>query len=322
VPPHLPRTRGHGPSPSRSRRDGGPALITVHDCERIVELAGRRIAYLDLGDPNGVPVVYAHTTPGSPFDVDMFGGSDEAARAGVRLIAPARPGVWRSDTVPARRVEDWADDLGALAAHLGLDRVGVFAYSGGAASALAAALARPDLVGAVALVAPVDHRDPSLLRGVDLRSRALQWAAVRAPHATRALFRAVLAVPGKRSQTRLGARWRTLLPPTDRHDLGQDQVADGFIRRLETAFERGARGPQEDMARAMLPWPFDPRDVRVPVHIWQGDRDTIGATPAVARRLHGEIDASTLTIVPQGHLSVFTRCAGDVLRQLVTSLRG
>ncbi len=51
---------------------------------------GRRISYLDLGDPDGRPLFFFHGNPGSRVEGIAF---DEAAKEyGYRVIAPDRPG--------------------------------------------------------------------------------------------------------------------------------------------------------------------------------------------------------------------------------------
>jgi hypothetical protein len=67
---------------------------------RSIELPdGRRLAYADLGDPSGRPLLMAHGTPSSRLDGVFL---DRAAdRRGWRLIVPDRPGHGSSDPQPA-----------------------------------------------------------------------------------------------------------------------------------------------------------------------------------------------------------------------------
>ena len=80
---------------------------------------GRELAYCERGDPDGVPVVWHHGSPGSRLERHP----DEAVHrdAGVRLLTFDRPGYGRSSALPGRRVVDVAADVQALADHLGLD---------------------------------------------------------------------------------------------------------------------------------------------------------------------------------------------------------
>src|SRR3990170_1660638 len=51
---------------------------------------GRQIGFAEYGDPQGLPVLALHGTPGSRF---MFALTDQAARQRrLRIVAPDRPG--------------------------------------------------------------------------------------------------------------------------------------------------------------------------------------------------------------------------------------
>src|SRR5687767_15639086 len=86
-----------------------------------ITLADRRkVEVAEFGAPNGRPVIYCHGFPASRLDAQL---ADEAAReAGVRLIAPDRPGYGLSDFQPGRRIGDWPRDVAEIADALGLQR--------------------------------------------------------------------------------------------------------------------------------------------------------------------------------------------------------
>lgn len=98
---------------------------------------GRKLGWLDLGEPGGPPVIVFHGTPGSCLQVAAERGAIDLA--GVRFIAPDRPGYGHSTFVPKRRLAAWALDVEALADHLGIGRFSVVGYSGGGPHALACA---------------------------------------------------------------------------------------------------------------------------------------------------------------------------------------
>jgi pimeloyl-ACP methyl ester carboxylesterase len=98
---------------------------------------GRRLSWHEFGDPDGAPVIYTSGTP-----VSGLGGAsyDQAAQtAGLRWISPDKPGYGDSDYHRKRSLTSWADDLTALAGHLGLDRFALAGESGGGPFTLAAA---------------------------------------------------------------------------------------------------------------------------------------------------------------------------------------
>lgn len=138
--------------------------------DRLVELAdGRRIAVDDRGDPDGVPVLYVHGTPDSRLA--RHPDDSLSLAAGVRLLAPDRPGIGSSDPDPRSTPATFAGDLAALLDVLGIERAGVLSWSTGAIHALAFAGAQPDRCRRVVLAAPLvpadAYDDPSVLDGSD-----------------------------------------------------------------------------------------------------------------------------------------------------------
>ena len=76
----------------------------------IVTLAdGRRVAYLEVGDPDGSPVISCHGGLSSRLDVQSAAAS--AAALGVRVICPDRPGIGGSDPQPGRTLKDWPAEV-------------------------------------------------------------------------------------------------------------------------------------------------------------------------------------------------------------------
>ena len=108
--------------------------------------AQRRLAYAEYGATGGDPAVFLHGTPGSRRLGALLDAA--ASEAGVRLIAPDRPGFGRSTDWTGRRPTDAAAWVEPLLADAGVDRARVVAFSGGAADALAAD-AVPDRLGIV-----------------------------------------------------------------------------------------------------------------------------------------------------------------------------
>ena len=81
---------------------------------------GRSLSYAQYGDPGGFPIVNAHG--GLACRLDVEAAASVAAQSGVRLIAPDRPGVGRSDPQPGRSILDWTRDVGELLDLLAIDR--------------------------------------------------------------------------------------------------------------------------------------------------------------------------------------------------------
>src|SRR5213079_3306377 len=140
---------------------------------------GRRLRWHEFGDPDGSPVIYTAGTP-----VSGVGGAsyDEMARAaGLRWISPDKPGYGGSDYQRKRTLISWADDLAALADHLGLDRFALAGESGGGPFTLAAAHQLAGRVSVVALIASGGPIAPAEMTGMKARNRVMYWLARNAP---------------------------------------------------------------------------------------------------------------------------------------------
>src|SRR5688500_4433105 len=81
---------------------------------------GRTVGYAEYGDPDGVPLLFFHGTPGSRLQLRAL--DEPARRHHVRLLAPDRPGFGESSPQPGRTVGQYADDIRELADDLRLER--------------------------------------------------------------------------------------------------------------------------------------------------------------------------------------------------------
>lgn len=221
---------------------------------------GRALSWVECGCPTGPVLLYFHGAPGSALEAMVL---DEAARAqGVRVVAPDRPGIAGSDPEPGRTVGDWVPVVEELARALDLTEVAVLAWSGGSPYALACARARPDLVRAVGLVAPLTERENWLTRLERVSARP--WLAT-----VRVLTRVSPALIAGAFRLGGGGPRSALLAAS-----------------LTRALQPGSTGAATDLAvlgRAPQPGP-----IPQPVTIWAGGRDAyISARQVVslARRL-------------------------------------
>ncbi|MHA1200228.1 MAG: alpha/beta fold hydrolase, partial [Candidatus Heimdallarchaeaceae archaeon] len=98
---------------------------------------GRKVSYLDIGDPKGTPVLYFHGSPGSRYEA-LF--AEEFANSNnLRVVAPDRPGFGDSDFKPKYSLLDYNQDLIEIANQLNLSKFGVVGVSGGGPIVLAIA---------------------------------------------------------------------------------------------------------------------------------------------------------------------------------------
>lgn len=265
---------------------------------------GRSLAYREYGLPDGPPVFFCHGTPGSR--VYRHPDPTIPTAAGVRLIAVDRPGYGRSTFQPGRRLLDWPRDLAALADHLGLGRFAVVGLSGGGPHALACAYALADRltqVGLAASAAPFDIPDATVGMGEGNRTglavtRALPFFALRAVYGWAA--RSELRRP-EQTLDRQSAQFAA----SDRAVREQPGWRAMEVENVREAYRQGARGHAWEGRMVIEPWGFRCEDIAAPIHLWQGEADTL-VPPTMGRYLARTLPRCEATFLPEvGHLALF-----------------
>jgi pimeloyl-ACP methyl ester carboxylesterase len=272
---------------------------------------GRRIECHSYGDPGGFPVLYFHGGLSAPVDVAF---ADDAARErGVRIVAPARPGIGSSDRCRDRCVADWAADMSAVVATLGLERFSVLGWSAGGPFALAVAAGLAPLVVHAATVggmAPL--RPPRSARQLGLRlDQVLFPLAARSRSLAALVVRTSALAPADTERNML----LRALPPEDRavvEKMTPAVVAAG----LRDATRHVAGGIADDYAVLAAEWGFELADVGGPVTVVQGAADTL-LPMSHAEALAAQLPSGRLDVVEgAGHFLLHTHL-GRVLDVLV-----
>jgi pimeloyl-ACP methyl ester carboxylesterase len=267
----------------------------------------------EFGDPAGSPVIYTAGTP-----VSGLGGAtyDQAARAaGLRWLSPDKPGYGGSDYQPKRSLIGWADDLAALAGHLGLDRFALAGESGGGPFTLAAGHRLAGRVSVVALIASGGPISPAEMKGMKAQIRVMVWLASHAP--------AVNTVPiaAMRRQVVSRARRERSL---QRELAGAPEAAHAALRieyaAVADALRPGTRATVQELAISKRPWPFPLSDVKTPVHLWHGELDR-NAPIAFARRLARELPDATLHVSDSSGHDVGADRSGEIASVLASHVQ-
>jgi pimeloyl-ACP methyl ester carboxylesterase len=255
----------------------------------VVLKGGGSLAYVEYGDPAGTPVLFFHGWPSSKTMAQL---TDAAARElGVRIISPDRPGIWESRFQPNRSLLDWPGVLEQLADHLGLERFYIFAISGGAPYAYAAALRLPKRIQGIAIAsgAPpiVDLADQTGL----LRLYRWMLALYRtSPRLLRALFYLARPIASIRPPIRLRPLLLKILQlqACDASALRDSAAFEACFESQRRAWRASARGVVADAEIYARPWGFRLEDVDLPVRLWHGKQDrafSVRLAEEVAQRL-------------------------------------
>lgn len=281
--------------------------------------SGRELMVTEFGPAEGLPVLYLHGTPSTGNEWSVLGDDDLLEACGLRLIAPTRPGLGGSSYLPQRTLASWKVDVADLVAQRGLARFAVLGYSGGAAYALASALAFEQQISSLTLVAPVLHGDEAMTAGLDKTGLGLKQLVRNSPSVGRLVLALAMGLPARRFPGLLKQQLLAALPHVDAATLQANGRIEKFVAVLADAFRAGARGPAQDMALMASPWDIALRRLSCPVHIFQGEGDTFGARPAMAEYLAQQLGANVVRIYPEGHISIMTNHLREILRTLAAS---
>lgn len=281
------------PIPAQVQGTGADCWIRLAD--------GRRLAFAQYGDPNGKPVLMFHGLPGSRLSYEGAGEPHPDGRR-LRVIAPDRPGIGRSDPQPGRTIRHWPADVSALADALGIDRFAVLGGSAGGVYALACGAALPGRVRcAVVINTPAPMHWPGVWRAHPLSARLAWYGIGHVAGLPRfvAGFQRQAALRGNLLVRLLGQR----MAPADRALLAERGISDQLVRHFREAYRQGAAGVAHDLRLIASPWGFEPRDVTVPVALWQGLRDR-NVPPAMGRALAAALPRCAAHFVAgEGHLA-------------------
>jgi len=261
---------------------------------------GRALAYHEVGDPGGAPVVWCHGGLSSRLDAEFARAGAEAAR--VRLVTIDRPGLGESARQKGRTVADWAGDVATVADALGIEQFRVIGWSAGGPHALACAALLPSRVLATATLGgmePVRGRAERKALGMRI-DRMLIPLSRHAAWLAGPVLRVLGAAKGERAK-------RATLKPFSAadHRVLEPLSADTVTAGTRAALAQGPHGVIDDYRAFGAPdWGFDLAGISGPVTVWQGEDDA-AISPAIGRRLAAAIPGAELELVPDaGHFLV------------------
>jgi len=250
-------------------------------------------------------------TPGSRHLYDPV--AQDAAARGLKLISYDRPGYGGSSPQPGRSVADCAEDVRAICAALGLDRLAMWGMSGGGPHVLACAASLPDLVTAAASLASIaPHGADGLdyFAGMGEDNVADDRLFLTDEAAARAKMdkdrEEILATPPEDAAKAIAS----LLTPIDAAALAGD-LAEYLAFSEREGLAPGSQGWWDDNCH-LRPWGFDLADINVPVLLLHGRQDMfvpLGHGEWLAAHIPG-VEARLLD--DEGHLTLLRNRVPEV----------
>jgi pimeloyl-ACP methyl ester carboxylesterase len=258
---------------------------------RFVDIDGGRLHVVELGAVDAPPVLLLHGASGNLNDLRMALGEKLAER--YRVILVDRPGHGWSD-----RPGGGADALPSAQAKLihqalvslGVQRPIVLGHSWSGALATAYALAYPDEVRGLVLLAPVTHPWPG---GIGWINDVVAWPVIGP------LIAHTLVLPAGYFMLKPGVAG-VFSPDTPPPDYNARTGVAMLLRPREFIANAQDLAVLKEFVRAQS---SRYGDIKVPVEIIAGDKDPVVYTDIHSRAIAQQIPQAKLTILPGvGHM--------------------
>jgi pimeloyl-ACP methyl ester carboxylesterase len=255
-------------------RLSGP--IPEHIEHRIRTPDGRILAVAEWGDPNGVPLVSLHGTPGGR--IQYWTDATIYARHGLRRLTLDRPGYGESTRLPGRSVADVVPDVVTIADELGIGSFAVTGGSGGGPHALALAALLPDRILrclADVSIAPYPSDGLDWLDGMNEGNVEEFSAAMAGEDAHRAVAERERATTLERLAENRADFFGDSYEMSEADRLQMQRHLGSLRHQLEEGLASGVDGWVDDALAFVKPWGFDVGEIKVPVLVTYGRTDNL-----------------------------------------------
>ena len=287
-----------------------PATGTLRpiDFSQIRGPGGRRLDFIEFGDPKGVPLLYMHLDYGLirwPAEAER-----QARQRGLRVIVPVRAGYGRSElhAKGTDHVQGVAEDYAAVLDHLGVAQAAVICLGSDLRFALALAGQRPGLVsGILGCAAQLPLRNAAQYDRMDKWQRFILANARYAPKVLPFLVQAGFSLARRLGKDKFFTQVNGG-SPADMETFADPQVREAILTGSDICL--GAKvSAHEAFTRECISserdWSALVHAARVPVLLLQGDQDP--QTPVqTIRELMGDYPALRVEFLPDtGQLLFF-----------------
>lgn len=278
-------------------------------CSFITLKDGRKLGFLECGDPKGHPVFYFHGFPGSRLQASDFHEIAKTHRC--RFFGIDRPGMGLSTFNKKHTILNWSQDIIAFANHLSIDKFSIIGHSGGAPFVMACAYTIPERLNGAAIVsglAPITLPETKM---------SMSWGL-------RIMNMLVRYIPGfafllMKIQQKLMLKPKIFnqfiqkLPAPDGVTLQDINRINRMMDMIAEAFKDGVSGPAQEMRLVLKPWGFNLEKITYPITIWQGKLD-VQVPVSHADVYNTKLPHAKLKLFEhEAHISTLYNHMGDIL---------
>jgi pimeloyl-ACP methyl ester carboxylesterase len=277
---------------------------------------GRVVAWSELGDEDGLPLLRVPGTPGCRFS--LRADRTPWTQRHLRVITTERPGFGASSRLQGRRFREPADDIAAILDQLELAAVHVIGGSGSAPHQLAFAAEHPDRVRAITVLvgaAPPTQDEIARMIGVNAEGHHL----VRNGD-VEGLRRLLDPIRTAMIEDPVAA-FRTVMdraPDADRVVMADPQWQAAVVVANREALRPGLDGWIDEAIALGSPWSdIDLTAVRTSVTWWHAPKDANAPMSAAMRLVDRLPNARFIQFgEDEGHLAAYHR-EGEILDELL-----
>jgi pimeloyl-ACP methyl ester carboxylesterase len=263
---------------------------------------GRTLAYCQYGDPQGIPLFFAHGSPGSRLEGELF--HESALKHGFRLIATDRPGMGQSTFKPNRQLLDYPKDMLELADAMDIDKFGMIGWSGGGAHTAVCGYALPErLLFNIALAGYTNFGQ--LPGAADMLKAKADRISVKLSQKFPRLFQLFFGMMAFSIRYFPNAYYNSVaraVNESDKEIMADPAFKRYFIADQKEAFAQGSRGVTLDAAVHYVDWGIRLNDIATKLHVFHGTEDTL-VPVAFGQHLAKNVpDCAFHLLDKQGHL--------------------
>lgn len=237
---------------------------------------GRRLAYIEQGAVEGIPVLFAHNmmygvewTPSALF---------AAEKRNIRIIAPSRPGFGFSDPLPGQDIDTVLDSAAAdyceVMDHLNIERAIIFGHGMASIYALRFARRYPHRVQALMAASHAPIWKDKWLKELPVRQRQVYTVARYAPQLLPFITRAGAALIRSGNHDRFidALTWNI---PADIKAMKNKEAYDVMVRALHHTINQGCEAYCRECIIRSRDYVDEAQKLTMPMHILHGLGDVM-----------------------------------------------
>ncbi len=274
---------------------------------------GRRLAFVEYGDPKGKPLMYFHGWPASHLSAAKYDAL--AKKMHIRVIAPDRSGYGLSDFKKGRTILDWPRDVVELANFLKIQKFAVLGVSGGGPYAAVCGYAIPKRltnVGIAVGLSPIIG--PHMFDGMMWMSRVGWMTYGKAPVVR------FLAAWIQYINSRWGPTWgiygHLFGAKADKKFYEDRETRLATKEIFREAFRQGWRGPELDLKLYTTDWGFEVGAITSKTYLWYGASDQ-NVSLNMGKYYANHIKGSKLTVFAGGGHMISVTHAPEIFKTLI-----